>query len=199
MALAPWCANERWEFFKTNPNLGELSQETSAGCKYARVTGRQRAPSELTKNVGWWFRNDFEQQLSEAPWYHPEWPEWRRNMYWNYFRNPAQNGNMFVWGVADRNYSVEVLDGVLDPLVVQKNDVMDITAGRPLDGYQKCRLYAFEDGSKDRFWSAHSVNPTPEKNGMQVNSGYQPTGIFQVKFNIIKWEGWPWRHDVPQV
>jgi hypothetical protein len=191
MALAPWCVNEKWTYLTAD---GEERLDPQ-GCKYAKVTGRTRTPSKYTGWAGflWWFQNSYEQQLSDAPWYQPDWPQWKRVLYWNYFRNFAQNGNMFVWGVADRNYTVEVLEGVMNPMVVQRNDVMDPVTGKPQEGFQKCRLYDFDDGTPDKFWSAESVNPTPLKDGKQVNSGIQPSGISQVKMNVIKWDTWPFK------
>src|SRR5512139_3883927 len=100
--LAPWCVNEKWEF-GTLPN----------GHAFAKVTGRERCPDKYKKNPLWWFGNDFEQQSSDADakWFHPDWPEWRRQLAWNYLRNPLQNASLFVLGIADRNYTVEVIEG----------------------------------------------------------------------------------------
>ena len=55
------------------------------------VTGRVRKPWRLKINPIWWFANDDEQQLADAPWYRPGWPQWRRGLYWYYLRNPCQN------------------------------------------------------------------------------------------------------------
>src|SRR5215467_4789350 len=104
MGLAPWCKNEVWE-----------TQHA-----WARVTGRQRCPEYLKDSYLWRFANDYEQQLSEAPWYMPKYPTWVREVCWR-FRNPFQNANLFVYGVADRNYTVQVIEGDPNPMTVQRD------------------------------------------------------------------------------
>src|SRR5512139_3861168 len=122
MALPPWCANEKWEYW------------TEGDKQFDKVTGRERCPSNLLKDWAWLAQNSFEQQVSEAPWYHPEWDEKRRELYWNYLRNPFQNARLFKWGWADRNYTVSVIEGDPDPMTVQRNDK---PGGQ---GYQRTRL-----------------------------------------------------------
>lgn len=55
-------------------------------------------------NPLWWFGNDFEEQL--PGWYHPEWPNWRRELYWTYLRNPLQNLRAAVIGIEDKTFKV---------------------------------------------------------------------------------------------
>lgn len=80
-------------------------------------------PLSKKLNPIWWFGNDSEQQVEEAPWYHPEWPEWKRRLYWTYFRNPLQNFRAFVIGVKDREFETKVIAGNPDPAVIQRDDV----------------------------------------------------------------------------
>src|SRR5262245_27809807 len=126
--LAPWCANEQWAFW---------ADET--GKRYARVTGRTRCPSDLLSNPLWIWRNDYEQSIDGAPWFKPDKPQEQRVFDWA-LRNPLQNGRLFLWGCADRNFTVDVLDGNPDPMVIQRDDVGET-------GWQKTRLSLFEDGS----------------------------------------------------
>ena len=50
-------------------------------------------------NPLWWFGNDYQETVESATWYHPEWPQWKRKLYWDYLRNPFQNFNAMVAGV----------------------------------------------------------------------------------------------------
>jgi hypothetical protein len=161
---APWNSEEKWEY-GMYPN----------GKRWARVTGRKRAPESLKRNPLWWVKNDFEDQVEEATWYHPEWPEWKRKLYWNYFRNPLQNFRQFVAGVADRNYTVDVLEGNPDPMVYQRNDVKG-PDGKEEHGYQKSRL-TLDDGTF-RYWTSYS--------GPRVvwYYGHNPSGFYGAKFNL---------------
>jgi hypothetical protein len=159
--LAPWCANEKWTF-----------GADANGKRWAKVEGRQRCPDNLKKNPLWWYRNDYEQQLSEAPWYEPTKSQADRARDWA-LRNPFQNGNLFVWGVADRNYTVTVIAGDPDPMVVQLDDL-----NPPQYGWKKC-LLTLDDGTT-RQWSSYS-----SKN-LQWSWGCQPSGLFEVKFNVHK-------------
>ena len=68
--------------------------------------GLPRYPLSKKLNVCWWFGNEMEQQLADAPWYRPEWPEWRRRFYWLYLRNPLQNFRAVVIGVRDKSFKV---------------------------------------------------------------------------------------------
>lgn len=169
---APWNVNEKWEYW-SDPVTGK---------RYAKVTGRQRCPDSLKKDYAWWFRNDYEQTVDEAPWYHPEWPKEKRELYWTYFRNPLQNARLFVWGWADRNYTVEVVEGNPDPMVVQRNDVLG-PDGKPEQGYQKAKL-VLDDGTETRTFVSYCSSK------LVYYSGTQPSGIFGVKWNPIGLKFW---------
>src|SRR5215831_3789775 len=158
MPLAPWCAAEKWEYWIVS------------GKRYAKVTGRQRCPAESWRNIAWGWRNDYEQSIDQAPWFEPNKPRAERERDWA-ARNPLQNARLFVLGVADRNYSVEVLQGNPDPMVVQRNDVGEL-------GWQKARLFAFEDGSKDRYFASYSGKH------LVLQWGCQPSGFFGAKLNM---------------
>jgi len=134
-----------------------------------RVTGR--TPVSLGKKLNplWWFGNDAEQTVDEAPWYHPEWPEWRRYLYWNAFRNPLQNFRSFVIGVQDRNYEVEVIAGNSDPMVVQRDDVGEL-------GWQIAVL-EFASG----VWLPF-ISYSGRRLVLQI--GWQPTGFATLKLNL---------------
>lgn len=173
MTLSPWTANEKWEYW-TDPNTGK---------RFAKVSGRTRVPDSI-KTRAWMIGNDYEQKVTDADaqWYHgttsnDPWPEYKRIMYWNYFRNPLQNARMFVWGWADRNYVVDVLEGNPDPMVVQRNDVTGAD-GKPELGYQKSRL-TMDDGTTATFTSFCSDK-------LVWYAGIQPSGFYGCKFNIHK-------------
>jgi hypothetical protein len=156
VTLAPWCANEAWELFQRD------------GKTIARVTGREPCPSELKSNIVWWFRNDYEQNLASAPWFEPGFPQDQRERDWA-ARNPLQNARLFVWGWADRNYEVEVLEGRLDmPLLVQRDDIGEV-------GYQRSQLTLLDGSAKTGFTSYASPK-------LLWYYGTQPTGFFGVKF-----------------
>jgi hypothetical protein len=155
----PWLANERWTYWID-----------STGKHYAKVEGRERCPASLKRNLIWLVQNTYEQQASEAPWWHPEWPENVRELYWNYLRNPLQNMRLFVLGWADRNYTVDVLEGNPDPMVVQRNDVGEL-------GYQRTRL-RLNDGSGIRFFTSYSRSA---HSAWYI--GTQPSGIYGIKWD----------------
>lgn len=159
MILAPWCANETWTFWNDDN-----------GKRFAKVTGRQPCPSELKNNIFWGWRNDYEQSIDQAPWFEPDKPQNQREFDWA-LRNPLQNARLFVLGCADRNYTVEVLEGNPDPMVIQRDDIGEL-------GYQKARLFNFEDGSQDRFFTSYCSTR------IVWQWGCQPNGFFGVKFNI---------------
>jgi hypothetical protein len=133
----------------------------------ATFSGRQLKPLSKKINPIWWFQNDDEQTVDQATWYHPEWPYWHRWLIWNVFRNPLQNFRCYVVGVQDRNYTVT---GKAPVQTVQRNDLTP-----PETGWQWCRLNTliplwFVSYSGTRFvWYA----------------GWQPSGFFGVKFNVI--------------
>ncbi len=163
MTVSPWNKDEKWEYWTDDK-----------GKRFAKVTGRVRVPESI-KTWAWMLRNDYEQQVSEAPWYHPEWEQSKREFYWDYLRNPLQNARLYVWGVADRNYTVQVLEGNPDPMVVQRNDVTGLD-GKPEQGYQRARLM-LDDGTYRDFVSYCS--------GRVVwYYGYQPSGFWGAKFNF---------------
>lgn len=158
----PWNVNEKWEYWEAN------------GKRYARVTGRTAAPDVLKKNWAWWFRNDWDQKVTDpdAAWFHPEWPQWRRELVWNVQRNPMMNFRLFVAGVADRNYTVEVIEGNPDPMTIQRNDWKG-PDGKAEMGYQKTKL-TLDDGTVKTFTSFCS-----EKVIWYL--GTMPTGIYGAK------------------
>jgi hypothetical protein len=131
-------------------------------------TGRVCKPWYKKINLIWWFENDDNQTVDEAPWYHPEWPEWRRKLIWNVFRNPLQNFRSFVIGVQDRNYTVT---GKAPVLTVQRDDLQP-----PETGWQWCIL--------------HTLIPLPfvSYSGSKYlwYAGWQPNGFFGFKFNRHK-------------
>jgi hypothetical protein len=164
MPLAPWCSAEQWTF----------GVDGMTGRKFAVVTGRNRCPANLRANPLWWWRNDYEQQLPD--WYESDKPLNQRLLDWS-IRNPFSNGNMFVWGIADRNYRVDTIEGWDDPLVVQRDDVIDPETGKPGQGYQRAKL-TLDDGTV-KTWTSYC-------NGKLVYSyGWQPTGIFELKLNWL--------------
>jgi hypothetical protein len=129
----------------------------------ATVTGRVRLPWLKKLNVLWWLQNDSEQTVDQAPWYHHEWPQWRRWLVWNVFRNPLQNFRCFVVGVQDRNYTVT---GRAPVGTIQRNDLGET-------GWQWCVL--------------HVGIPLPfvSYSGKRITwyVGWQPSGFFGCKLN----------------
>jgi hypothetical protein len=128
------------------------------------ITGRMKKPAVKKLNPIWWFGNDDEQQT--ADWYHPEWPRWRRDFYWNFLRNPLQNFRCFVIGVEDRNYTVT---GRAPVMTVQRDDL-----GPPERGFQWCVIYTLIPLGFLSYSGKHVV----------WYIGWQPSGIFGVKFNL---------------
>lgn len=58
----------------------------------------------MIKKILWFiFGNNDEPQAPD--WYRPEWPRWRRQLYWLLFRNPLHNFTFYVIGIADRRFS----------------------------------------------------------------------------------------------
>jgi hypothetical protein len=133
------------------------------------ITGRTRKPLLKKLNPIWWFLNDDEQKATDADaqWYHPEWPQWRRVLYWNFMRNPLQNFRCYVVGVQDRNYSVW---GRAPVMTVQRNDLQP-----PERGFQWCVLAL---GSLRLPFVSYS--------GRRVvwYLGWQPSGFFGAKFSL---------------
>src|SRR5262245_40015028 len=102
--------------------LGSPNGSSSSNMTTESQTITWRVSKAWSKKLNpiWWFGNDDEQQVADAAWYRPEWPQWRRELYWNYFRNPLQNFRAYVIGVQDRNYTVT---GRAPVLTVQRDDL----------------------------------------------------------------------------
>jgi len=113
--------------------------------------------------------NDDEQTADPADWYHPEWPCWRRWLYWNVFRNPLQNFRAYVVGASDKNYWVRGREPVM---TVQRNDLVP-----PEYGYQWCVLYGGE------LWVPRLFLSYSGKSFVWY-VGHQPSGFWGVKFNF---------------
>jgi hypothetical protein len=135
----------------------------------AQIYGRTRKSWYLKINPIWWFTNDDEQTVDLADWYHPEWPYWRRGLYWNVFRNPLQNFRAYVAGVSDKNYWVRGREPVM---AVQRNDLVP-----PESGYQWCVLYGGE------LWVPRLFLSYSGKSVVWY-VGHQPSGFWGVKFNL---------------
>ena len=135
----------------------------------ATITGRRRGPLRKKMNPVWWFMNSSEQTVDVSPWYRPALPYWQRWLYWS-IRNPLQNLRAFVLGVSDKNYSVI---GRAPMMCVQRNDLLP-----PETGFQWCMLHA-GDLRLPRVFVSYS--------GERViwYFGYQPSGFFGCKFNIL--------------
>ncbi|PWT74187.1 MAG: hypothetical protein C5B60_07070, partial [Chloroflexi bacterium] len=167
--LAPWCVGESWKYLLAD---GVTEQAYPEGCKYAWVTGREPCPANLKANPLWWWRNDYEQDLAHATWFEPDKDQTTRERDWA-LRNPLQNARLFVWGCADKNYTVEVVEGHMNPMVVQRDDVGE-------QGYQRIRLFNFKDGSKERTFTSYCSSK------VRWYWGTQPTGFYGVKFNLVR-------------
>ena len=131
----------------------------------AVVTGRRPVSILLKLNPLWWFGNDSEQTVDQAPWYMPGKPEPVRWLAWQ-FRNPFQNFRSYVLGVQDQNYRVT---GRAPVTLVQRNDLTP-----PEHGWQ---------------WSVIDTPiplPFVSYSGSHVvwYAGWQPTGFFGFKFNL---------------
>ena len=131
------------------------------------VTGRVRKPWRLKINPIWWFANDDEQQLADAPWYRPGWPQWRRGLYWYYLRNPCQNLRAYVLGVSDRNYEVWGPPAVM---VVQLDDLDPPRRGLKWSVIRLGRLRL----------------PFASYSGKRIvwQLGWQPSGFLGAKLNV---------------
>jgi hypothetical protein len=83
---------------------GNWSHETKQdGSVVSTVTGRTRRRWWLKFFPLWWLCNSDDPLPPD--WYLPgKWEPWRV-VGW-YLRNPLHNGNFYVWGVADRDYSL---------------------------------------------------------------------------------------------
>jgi hypothetical protein len=134
------------------------------------LTYLNRTPIPLSKKLNpiWWFGNDSEQTVDQAPWFMAGKPEWLRRIAWN-LRNPLQNFRCYVVGVQDRNYSVHVIHGDPDPNVVQRNDVGQL-------GWQISKL-KFPNGFQLP-WASYSGTR------ITFNAGWQPSGFCEIKLNF---------------
>ncbi len=145
------------------PDRSHWSQ--SPGGQSAVVSGRRPVSILLKLNPLWWFGNDNEQTVDQAPWYMPGAPEPVRWVAWQ-FRNPFQNFRSYVVGVQDQNYRVT---GRAPVTVVQRNDLSP-----PENGWQ---------------WSViNTPIPLPfvsySDNHVVWYAGWQPSGFFGFKFNL---------------
>ena len=131
--------------------------------------GIPRVPLSKKLNPIWWFGSETEQQLSEASWYRPEWPLWRREFYWTYLRNPPQNLRAVVLGIKDKSYTVT---GRAPVWTVQRNDL-----NPPETGWQWHVLYGGELWVP-RFFVSYSGKR------LVWYAGWQPSGFFGAKLNI---------------
>jgi len=129
-------------------------------------TNRVKKPLYKKLNPIWWFQNDNEQTVEEAPWYHPEWSQARRYIYWNFFRNPLQNFRCFVVGVEDRNY---IVVGKPPVLTVQRDDLQPPETGWQWSVIKTFIPLGFVSYAGNRF---------------VFYVGWQPTGIFGTKLNF---------------
>ena len=73
------------------------------GTVTSAVTGRSTIAIKRKLQPWWWFYNcdDPRHPANYAAGNH----DWLRTAMW-YLRNPIHNGNFYVWGVADRNFTV---------------------------------------------------------------------------------------------
>ena len=131
----------------------------------AIIHGRTLKPWWLKIFPVWWFLNDDEQRVEDAPWYQPTWPEWARWIMWN-IRNPLQNLRAYVIGVSDRNYTV--------------------IGRKPVTTVQRDDLYPPEYGWQ---WSVIHLSirrPFVSYSGKYFvwYAGWQPSGFFGLKFNL---------------
>lgn len=133
-----------------------------------QLTDRTRMSIWKKLNPIWWFENDSEQTVDQAPWYEPTWPYWFRWLVWNTARNPLQNFRAYVAGVQDKNYSVT---GKVPVMTVQRNDLTP-----PEAGWQWCVLHG-GDLWIPRWFVSYSGWCT-------AYIGWQPSGFFGAKFNL---------------
>jgi hypothetical protein len=155
--------------YQTSPRFVEGINAPELRATVEQIYGRTRKSWYLKINPVWWFMNDDEQTVDLADWYHPEWPYWRRWLYWNGFRNPLQNFRAYVVGVSDKNYSVR---GREPAMTVQRNDLVPAEYG-----YQWCVLYGGE------LWVPRLFLSYSGKSVVWY-VGHQPSGFWGVKFNL---------------
>lgn len=132
----------------------------------ATIMGRIRVPFLQKLNVRWWFQNDAEQTVDQAPWFEQNIPQAQREADWNN-RNPAQNLRAFVLGVQDKNYTIW---GKAPIKLVQRDDLTP-----PERGWQWCWLYSGDLWIPRFFVSRVGTSFT-------WYFGWQPSGFFGAKF-----------------
>jgi hypothetical protein len=126
------------------------------------VSGRTKKPFLKKINPIWWFQNDDEQNLTTAPWFMIDSPQWYRRLRWE-LRNPLQNFRCYVLGVQDRNYTVT---GKVPVMCVQRDDLSP-----PETGIQWCRINLMIP-----LWF---ISYSGTKRDYQL--GWQPSGFFGLK------------------
>ena len=130
-------------------------------------TGRVAVSWRKKLNPLWWFGNDAEQRVEDAPWYKPHLSLKQRRRRWA-VRNPVQNLRAFVIGLQDKNYTVT---GRAPVMTVQRNDLEP-----PERGWQWCVLYG-GDLWMPRFFVSYSGR-------IVFYFGWQPSGFFGTKLNL---------------
>jgi hypothetical protein len=78
-------------------------QTKGDGTVISTVTGRHTIPIQRKLQPWWWLYNCDDPRPPAD--YSPGKPDWLRTALW-YLRNPIHNGNFYVWGVADKNFTV---------------------------------------------------------------------------------------------
>ncbi len=141
--------------------------EDRDGGKVLIWSERVLKPADLKRSILWWFRNDDDQTADEAG-YHPEWANWKRQLYWNYFRNPLMNWKNYVAGAVDENIEVRVVKGNPDPTVTTRTD----RAGEY--GWQINEI-TMPSGKKHK-WYSYSKK-------WIFQFGWQPSGKFELKIS----------------
>lgn len=127
--------------------------------------GRTKKPFWKKLLPIWWLMNDDEQTVDQATWYMPGEPHWKRWLYWNVFRNPAQNLSAFVLGVQDKNYKVV---GKYPVLTIQRDDL------RPQE-------YGYHYTVIEKLLGLPFVSYCDQKKVWYI--GWQPNGFFRMKYN----------------
>lgn len=137
-------------------------------------TGRSKVPFALKCSPKFWFENNFQQTLDEAPWYEPDKPQAERERDWN-LRNPAQNLRAVVLGCLDKNYKFK---GKYPADTIQRNDLKN-PDGSEQTGFQWTLSYG-GDLWVPRWFISYS--------GKRVvwYYGTNYTGFYGAKFNLHK-------------
>jgi hypothetical protein len=137
------------------------------------VSERIRKPLWKKLNPMWWFGNEGEQTVDEAPWYMPHRPRIVRYIFWNFFRNPMMNFRNYVIGVGDRTYTVV---GKVPAMCIQRDDL-----DPPELGWQWSFI-------RSRWLLLPFVSYCGRKFVMQL--GWQPFGYAEIKLNWRKAGGY---------